>query len=700
MNGVADEPLVGEGDGELVATIAGLTVDFRDGAGWSNVLDGVDLSIPAGASLGLVGESGCGKTTTAYSLLGYRRPGSRIREGSVRILGRELLSANWRDLERVRGGQVGFVPQNPTTALNPRLRVGTQIDETLRCHGVGGSAAERTTRIHELIDRVGLPGAERVARVYPHQLSGGQQQRIMIALALACSPRLVVLDEPTTGLDVTTQAQILELLTDLRAELGMSLLYVTHDLGVIAEVCDRVCVMYAGHVVEEAPVREIFEHPRHPYTRGLIAAVPSLHGVWTGGPKPLKGLLHRDSLPAGCRFAPRCEYSTPRCFEERQQLEVIGPSHRVACWRADVIPDSTARVFDEASAAGGRQPDALLRVTDLDCSYDARRGWLGSKRAPSLVVSDVSFEVGQGETLALVGESGSGKSTIARSIAGILPPVSGSLQFGELTVPWAVRERSSDVLRSIQLILQNPDASLNPRRRIDQIIGRPLEFYFGLHGERRTSRVLQLLDDVRLDRRFAGRFPAELSGGERQRVAIARALAAAPTLVLCDEILSALDVSVQAEILDLMRVLQQRDGMAYLFISHDLNVVHSIARRVAVLYFGELCEVGLTAEVFEPPFHPYTSILLASVPGEASAARRRRPTLGRGAGPVQRSGCPLAARCPQKIGAICEDTAPPWQRISTTHAIRCHIPVDELRQAGRRPTTAPVAVNVGGQEPR
>jgi peptide/nickel transport system ATP-binding protein len=686
-------------DGDVVATIAGLTVDFRDGAGWSNVLDRVDLLIPAGASLGLVGESGCGKTTTAYSLLGYRRPGSRIREGSVRVLGRELLSANWRDLERVRGGQIGFVPQNPTTALNPRLRVGTQIDETLRCHRVGGSSAARKTRIHELIDRVGLSGAERVARAYPHQLSGGQQQRIMIALALACSPRLVVLDEPTTGLDVTTQAQILELLTDLRAELGMSLLYVTHDLGVIAEVCDRVCVMYAGHVVEEAPVREIFENPRHPYTRGLIAAVPSLHGAWAGGPKPLKGLLHRHSLPAGCRFAPRCEYSTPRCFGERQSLEVVGPSHQVACWRVDVIPASIAPVFADELVPAGKRGETLLRVSDLDCSYDVRNGWLSSKHAPSLVVSDVSFEVRQGETLALVGESGSGKSTIARSIAGILPPVSGSLQFGELTVPWAVRERSSDVLRSIQLILQNPDASLNPRRHIDQIIGRPLEFYFGLHGERRTSRVMQLLDDVRLDRRFAGRFPAELSGGERQRVAIARALAAEPTLVLCDEILSALDVSVQAEILDLMHVLQQRDGMAYLFISHDLNVVHSIAQHVAVLYHGELCEVGLTAEVFEPPFHPYTNILLASVPGEASAGHRRRPTLGRGAVTAQRSGCPLAAGCPQKIGAICEQTAPPWQQISSTHAIRCHIPIHELREAGRRPTTAPVAVNGGEHEP-
>jgi peptide/nickel transport system ATP-binding protein len=669
-------------DPDVVVSIENLTIDFREGDGWLNVVDAVNLSIRAGTSLGLVGESGCGKTTTAYAMLGYRRPGSRIRAGSVRVLGRELLRATRRELEAIRGRQIGFVPQNPTTALNPRLRIEAQLDETLRVHDIGGSAAARRAIIGDLIEDVGLSARGRVMRAYPHQLSGGQQQRVMIALALACGPQLLVLDEPTTGLDVTTQAQILDLLARLRAERNMALLYVTHDLGVVAEVCERVCVMYAGHVVEEASTRAIFDAPRHPYTRGLIAAVPSLHDAQSARPKPLNGLLERHALPPGCRFAPRCDYALPRCFEERQLTASVGPDHDVACWRVDEIFVGAAEASQGDGSSRTYGDEEVLRVEHLNCSYDLRAGWRRHRDPRSLVVTDVSLEIHHGETLALVGESGSGKSTIARVLAGLMAPTSGSLTYRGEPVPWSIRERPRDAVRSLQLILQNPDASLNPRRRVEYALARPLKLFFGLEGRDRASRVRRLLDDVRLHHRFSRRFPAELSGGERQRVAIARALAAQPSVVLCDEVLSALDVSVQAEILDLMRGLQERDGMAYLFISHDLHVVRSIAHRVAVLYRGELCEVGLTREVFEPPFHPYTAILLASVPGENTPIERRR-ALSQQAAAESTAGaaCPLVGRCAHAIVGTCEAVAPPWRQVSPTHAIRCHLSADQLAGA-------------------
>ena len=665
-----------------LVTVEGLTIDFWSNDRWNNVVNGASFSLARGDALGLVGESGCGKTTTALSLLGFQRPGSRIRSGSIQFAGRDLARLSRRELQKVRGRRVSLVPQNPTTALSPGLRIGDQLVEAMSVHGVGSSGGERRRRVRELIAHVRLPDPERTAQKYPHQLSGGQQQRVVIAMALACDPELIVLDEPTTGLDVTTQAQILDLLRRLRAELGMAMVYVSHNLGVVAAVCDRVGVMYAGELVEDAPVHELFSHPRHPYTRGLIAAVPSIAAPHRSRDIVLHGLLRRDDLPRGCRFAPRCDFAEEPCFEERQVLLPVAEAHDVACRRVDDVERLTAaRASASSYVPLAAAADAgLLDVADLSITYDRQRRLPFLSREPLVVVQDVAFDLRKGETFSLVGESGSGKSTIARTVGGLLRPLSGQLTFEGRNLAATVGSRRKEVRRGIQLVLQNPDASLNPRQRVHQIVGRPLELFFGLHGKACRAGVEKALEDVRLDAAFATRYPDELSGGERQRVAIARALAARPRLMLCDEILSALDVSVQTSIVELLRELQAELGIAYLFISHDLAVVRSLSHRVGVLYLGELCEVGTVGEVYAPPYHPYTHMLLSAVPeieGEnlISLAVRSDPGVSSSR---SASACPFADRCPWKVGPICDEVSPPWQATSVTHTLRCHIPLGEL----------------------
>jgi peptide/nickel transport system ATP-binding protein len=562
-------------------------------------------------------------------------------------------------------------------------------------HGVGSSGGDRRRRTRELIAHVRLPDPGRTAQKYPHQLSGGQQQRVVIAMALACDPELIVLDEPTTGLDVTTQAQILDLLGRLRAELGMAMVYVTHNLGVVAAVCDRVGVMYAGELVEDAPVRELFSRPKHPYTRGLIDAVPSVAAPHRSRDIVLRGLLRRNDLPKGCRFAPRCDFAEEACFEQRQVLLAVGEAHEVACRRVGDVERLTAGHTAASSYVplAAAADESLLAVGDLSITYDRQRRRLGRPSRQRLaVVRDVTFDLRVRETFSLVGESGSGKSTIARTIGGLLRPLSGQLTFEGRDLAATVESRTREVRREIQIIFQNPDASLNPRQRVHQIVGRPLELFFGLHGKARRAGVEKALEDVRLDAAFASRYPDELSGGERQRIAIARALAAKPRLMLCDEILSALDVSVQTNIVELLRELQAEQGIAYLFISHDLAVVRALSHRVGVLYLGELCEVGSAEEVYAPPYHPYTHMLLSAVPeidGEnmISPAVRSDPGV---ASSRPASACPFTDRCPWKVGPICHDVEPPWQATSNGHMLRCHIPLDELSRRA-----ADSAVRVG-----
>jgi peptide/nickel transport system ATP-binding protein len=636
----------------------------------------------------LAGESGCGKTTSALTLLGYRHPNCRIRSGQVRFSGHNLLEISEKQLQRLRGAKIGFVPQNPSTALSPNMKVGQQISEVLITHQVLGDRIKARERSIELLAMVHIPDPEKAILKYPHQFSGGQQQRIIIAIALACNPTLIVLDEPTTSLDVTTQSQILDLLLRLRTEHGMAMLYVTHNLGVMASITDRVGVMYAGEMVENAPIDKLFYEPHHPYTRGLIASVPKITAPTLTRSVILRGLLERHKLPPGCRFAPRCDYVEESCFTNHQDMIEVGANHQVAChlWRK--VQRSVSherhqiqRDKREEKPAKGNGDKNLISVSDLDCAYVFKRtGLLPIDRKPETVVRNVTFNVTPKETFALVGESGSGKSTVARAISGLLVPTQGQILFNGLDISTEVKQRQQGVRREIQIIFQNPAASLNPRRRVRQIIGRPLEVFFNLSGKDLYERVIDLLGDVNLEPTYAMRFPDQLSGGEQQRVAIARALAAEPRLMLCDEILSALDVSVQSNVIDLLRKLQIDRGMAYLFISHDLAVVRTISHRVGVMYQGELWETGKVEEVFGPPYQPYTETLLNAVP-EADPDWTPKQTLGllyEAADVHVGQGCPFAARCTWRISNLCYKVAPEWRQRTATHFVRCHVPFEEL----------------------
>ncbi len=646
-------------------TVEGLSLAYRQGPNWQRVVEDVSFAIAPGEVLGLVGESGCGKSTVALQLLGYRHPALRVLAGRVTLQGQTLTGLPRADLDRLRGRRISFVPQNPTTALNPGIRIGAQIEEMLAAHAMPRADTAA------LFDLVGLPPDAGFRRRYPHQLSGGQQQRVCIAMALACHPDLVVLDEPTTGLDVTTQAQIVTLLADLRLRLGMSMVYVTHDLTLLSQIADRVGVMYAGRMVEIAPTATLFRAPRHPYTQGLIASIPGADGDGAKG-QPLPGLLRREDLPPGCPFQPRCHHAQPACASAVQPMHNIGPDHAVACWRWDSLPPqpATAPTPDQRDTGN---PAVVLAVQGLTVAY--------GHAAP--VVREVSLTLGAGETLALVGESGSGKSTIARAISGLIAPAAGSIALRGAALAPLVRARNPEQRRLVQLVFQNPDASLNPRARIGSILRRPVDCFFPTDSPHSEGLVVQALDAVRLEASYAGRYADQLSGGERQRVAIARALLARPDILLCDEVLSALDVSVQASVLDLLQRLKHDSGIAMLFISHDLAVVRLVADRIAVLFRGEVMETGPTAQVFAPPHHPYTHALLQSVP---RPLQRPQPVASRQTGPSQPNinGCAYAARCAWKVGAICDTTRPPWQETPQGLGLRCHLPLSDLTTLAER----------------
>jgi peptide/nickel transport system ATP-binding protein len=593
-------------DAGIAVTVRELKIDLV--ASGADIVDGIALEVHAGEVLGLVGESGSGKTTVGMALMGYCRPGGRVTGGEILIDGRPLAGMAAGDLRRLRGGTVSYIPQDPGTALNPALRISRQLSEMLDAHAAGTSDEERRARIRETLEEVALPGTDEFLRRYPHQLSGGQQQRVAIAMAFACRPHVIVCDEPTTGLDVTTQARVLQTVRDLCRSHQVAAVYVSHDLAVVAELADHVAVMYAGRIVERGPRDAIFSQPRHPYTRKLLRAVPDLAGkravVGIPGRAPLPG-----NRPSGCFFAPRCDLAIDRCTQEFPGPTEFEGGHLVHCFRAQDAVDQLPTTGEAAAAA--QAGDVVVAVENVNARHGSNH-----------VLFDIDVAVRRNECVALVGESGSGKTTLARCIAGLHSNYTGDISLGGERLPQSARGRSSLARKQIQYVFQNPYASLNPRRTVGQTIARQLQLFFPGNKRDAGRRVGDCLEQVALSAAAANRYPDQLSGGERQRVAIARALAAEPSLLVCDEITSALDVSVQAAIVELLRELRVQTGLSLLFITHNLALIRTIADRVVVMTEGKIVESGPTLEVFNSPSAEYTGKLLANTPTVEAALSR------------------------------------------------------------------------------
>ena len=673
-----------------VVTVRDLTIEFRTRTSVVPAVKGVSFDVRKGETFGLVGESGCGKSTVAYAAMGYVADNGKVIEGSVIYKGVDLVRRPRSELRRMWGSEVAMVYQDPGSHLNPSMKIGDQVAEAIRgaIDEADRPGAVRE-RVMELLDGVRFTDPAHVAGNYPHQLSGGMQQRVCIAMALAKNPDLLIMDEPTTALDVTTEAVVLDLINELKHKHDVAILYITHDMGVVARICDRVGVMYMGRMAEQADVADLFRDPRHPYTRGLLSCIPRLGDTKsTARLHSIPGSAGRpETLPPGCAFAERCHIAREECRARHPELEEVAPGHWSACNRSSGI-DTESPVEEggpEKVAAATGEP--LLEARHLKHYYTVQGGFLtgiGGQAQRVKAVDDVSFRLDRQRTLSIVGESGCGKSTLARLATGLLTPEQGELALKGEDIAKSVRKRSREALNSISIVFQNPDSTLNPKHTIGFMLGRILKQRVkGLTGEELRAEAVRHLGMVNLGPHYYGRTPKQLSGGEKQRVAIARALACKPELIVCDEPTSALDVSVQAAILTLLLELQSELKLSYLMISHDLSVVHYLSDHIAVMYLGRLCEIGTTEAVFNPPYHPYTEALLSAIPVPDPQARQQGIRLhGRVPSLISiPSGCRFHTRCPRKIGALCEREVPPEQVAAGGHRICCHIPLEELRKA-------------------
>jgi peptide/nickel transport system ATP-binding protein len=663
---------------ETLLKVSELSVRIGRGDNAVRPVDGVSFDIRPGETFALLGESGCGKSMTALALLRLLpKPAGDIVGGSVRLNGQELLNLTERDMRAIRGGRIAMIFQEPMTSLNPVMTVGAQIAESVEQHKqLRGEAMRR--QVLELLDAVGIPDVKRRYHEYPHQLSGGMKQRVMIAMALAGDPDLLIADEPTTALDVTIQAQVLDLIAKLQKERGMAVLLITHDLGVVAGIADRVAVMYAGQLVEQAPRERFFSAPQHPYSHKLFAALPEASKreqqltVIPGSVPPLNQVFH------GCRFAQRCDRAWEVC-----RTRVPGWFHddgrAVRCHLAD--PALSAPPGREAAPATamphsqrkGAAP--LLVTTDLKVHFPIQQGLFKRTVGYVRAVDGVSLDIPRGQTLALVGESGCGKTTVGKGILQLLRPTGGSVQFEDLELTRLKGEALRRQRSRFQIIFQDPFSSMNPRMSVGDIVEEGMVAQGkGRSSAQRRARVVELLEQVGLRAEHVRRYPHEFSGGQRQRICIARALAVDPKLIVCDEPTSALDVSVQAQILNLLRDLQHRLDLSYLFITHDISVVAYLAERIAVMYLGRIVEQGPVAEVLERPRHPYTQALLSAVPSVDPASRREvirlQGDLPSPSSPPQ--GCHFHPRCPKAM-PVCREVYPPVSEPGAGHRLRCHL---------------------------
>jgi peptide/nickel transport system ATP-binding protein len=654
--------------GDIVLDVEGLEVAYRVRGRDREVLHSLGFKIARGESYGLVGESGCGKSTAALSVMRYLPENGRLTNGRVSILGRDLYGLNARDLRHMRSHSIAMVYQDPGNALNPSLTVGRQIREVFELRGAFGEAARNGAL--DALTRVRITDPASVLERYPHQLSGGMQQRVCIAMALASNPALLILDEPTTGLDATVEAEVLDLIRQLRTELGTSILFISHNLAIVSEMCDRVGILYAGALAEEGPAHRLFQDPAHPYTASLLKCLPRRgQRKEQGGLRTLPGFLPTlgDTI-AGCAFAERCALADDRCRRDDPPLADLG-GRRSKCHypeRVGQMASSPEQIFVSASSAASKTE--LVRLVNVSKTYSAAAGAVK-------VLHNLSINLYEGETLGIVGESGSGKSTLAKTLLGLVPhDEDGEIFLDGAKLPPNLARRSEAQVKAVQIVFQNPDSALNRVRSVGQIIGRALHKLAHLSGAAKDGRLHELMRAVRLDDRYIDAFPRQLSGGMKQRVAIARAFAGAPRIVVCDEPTSALDVSVQASILNLLNELQARNRATYVFISHDLGVVRYISDRIIVLYLGRILEIGTAEQVFSNPRHPYTEALLSAVPNIDGTPSRRIELTGDGPSAIDaQAGCIFQSRCHRKIGAICEETEPALTAVEGGHLARCHL---------------------------
>ena len=650
------------------------------------VLRGVSFSIAPGEAYGLVGESGCGKSTTAYAALRYLPRNGKIVGGRVLVGGDDVTGMNTSQLQRFRATEASMVYQDPAQAMNPSVKIGRQLIESFTLLGQSKPVAAKSAL--DALRRVRIADPVRVMDRYPFQLSGGMQQRVVIAMALACDPKLLVLDEPTTGLDATVEAEVLDLVRALREESNAAVLLIAHNLGIIRSLCDRVGVMYAGRIVEEGPSHQVFDDPQHPYTVGLLRSLPR-HGVrkteralaTIPGILPLIG----TDLPT-CVFVDRCPLADDLCRDEVPPAAPVGTEglRFTRCHHPDRIhelvqapPDVPIGIL----SSSGANPE-VLELTHVSKTFRQR-----NVNIPALV--DVNLQLAEGETLGIVGESGSGKSTLAKTILGIESADSGgAVSLDGHTVAPNTTGRSANDKRAMQMVFQNPDSALNRSWSVRRILMRSVEKLTGIKGDEANARVEALAAHLRLTPRHLDLKPRQLSGGLKQRVAIARAFAGDPRIVVCDEPTSALDVSVQAAILNLLADLQSEEKTSYVFITHDMGVVRYLADRIAVMYLGRIQEVGPTDDVFNGPNHPYTEALLSAIPsvdGEPTSRIRLEGEIPSPANPP--SGCVFHPRCPRVIPGVCEVSEPPLREVAPGHAMRCHIPIEQLVELQRKPLT-------------